>query len=183
MHVRDVLDAQHRVDMRVTIDRQYHLVGRVAQNGLHFRGIVDGEFDELMPLIMNTLKLGFRQLGLAIGPALLATIPVLFLIAWVAGQFGYQFPGEGEEISVTAIPETAVVMVEAAGGEYLTRDGQVDVLVGDWNPSRVVIFKWPNQAKLDAFMSSEEYQPWKALRESVTTTKTLVRVVGEGHQD
>ena len=24
-------------------------------------------------------------------------------------------------------------MVEAAGGEYLTRDGKVDVRVGDWN--------------------------------------------------
>ena len=72
-------------------------------------------------------------------------------------------------------------MVEAAGGEYLTRDGQVDVLVGDWAPSRVVIFKWPNQAALDAFMASEDYQPWKKLRESVATTKTLVRVVGEGH--
>ena len=32
-------------------------------------------------------------------------------------------------------------MVEAAGGEYLTRDGKVDLLVGHWNPSRVVIFK------------------------------------------
>lgn len=74
-------------------------------------------------------------------------------------------------------------MVQAAGGEYLTRDGQVDVLVGDWNPDRVVIFKWPDQAKLEAFMGSEEYRPWKELRESVTTTRTLVRVVGEGHQE
>ena len=74
-------------------------------------------------------------------------------------------------------------MVEAAGGQYRTRDGQVDVIVGDWSPSRVVIFNWPNQPSLAAFMSSEEYQPWKQLRESVTTTKTLVRVVGEGHQD
>ena len=73
-------------------------------------------------------------------------------------------------------------MVEAAGGEYLTRDGKVDVLIGDWNPSRVVIFKWPNQGALDQFMESEEYQPWKELRESVTTTKTLVRVEGVDHE-
>jgi uncharacterized protein (DUF1330 family) len=72
-------------------------------------------------------------------------------------------------------------MVETAGGEYLTRDGKVDVLVGDWHPSRVVIFRWPSQEALDAFMSSEEYQPWKALRESVTTTKTLVRIEGLDH--
>ncbi len=73
-------------------------------------------------------------------------------------------------------------MVEAAGGEYLTRDGKVDVLIGDWNPSRVVIFKWPNQEALDQFMASEEYEPWKELRESVTTTKTLVRVEGVDHE-
>jgi uncharacterized protein (DUF1330 family) len=69
-------------------------------------------------------------------------------------------------------------MVEAAGGRYLTRDGKVDVLAGDWHPKRVVIFEWPSQAALDAFLSSEEYQPWKKLRESVTTTRTLVRVEG-----
>ena len=72
-------------------------------------------------------------------------------------------------------------MIEAAGGEYLTRDGEVNVLAGDWKPGRVVIFKWPSQKALEAFMSSEEYRPWKELRESVTTTKTLVRVVGEDH--
>ena len=69
-------------------------------------------------------------------------------------------------------------MVEAAGGEYLTRDGKVTVLTGDWHPKRVVIFKWPSQQALQAFMSSEEYQPWKKLRESVTTTKSLVLVEG-----
>ncbi|MBX2885731.1 MAG: DUF1330 domain-containing protein [Granulosicoccus sp.] len=70
-------------------------------------------------------------------------------------------------------------LVEAAGGEYLTRDGKVDVLAGDWNPTRVVIFKWPSQEALTTFMSSEEYQPWKQLRESVSTTKTMIQVEGE----
>ncbi|MGH1360591.1 MAG: DUF1330 domain-containing protein [Burkholderiaceae bacterium] len=73
-------------------------------------------------------------------------------------------------------------MVEAAGGEYLTRDGKITVLAGDWRPSRVVIFKWPDQKTLEAFMSSPAYKPWKELRESVTTTHTLVQVDGEGHE-
>ena len=77
--------------------------------------------------------------------------------------------------------EAVKPMVEAAGGEYLTRDGKVDVLAGDWNPKRVVIFRWPSQEALDTFMASEEYQPWKKLRESVTTTKSLVRVEGIDH--
>ena len=70
-------------------------------------------------------------------------------------------------------------MVEAAGGKYLTRDGKVDTLVGDWKPGRVVIFRWPDQESLDGFMNSAEYAPWKKLRESVTTTHALVRVEGE----
>lgn len=72
-------------------------------------------------------------------------------------------------------------ILEAAGGEYLTKDGNVNVLVGDWNPSRVVIMKWPNQQALENFLSSAAYRPWKELRESVATTTTLVRVVGVDH--
>ena len=73
-------------------------------------------------------------------------------------------------------------MVEAAGGEYLARDGRIDVIAGDWNPNRVVIFRWPSQEALDAFLSSEDYQPWKELRESVTTTNTVVVVEGVDHE-
>ncbi|MEC7490807.1 MAG: DUF1330 domain-containing protein [Pseudomonadota bacterium] len=69
-------------------------------------------------------------------------------------------------------------MVEAAGGEYLARDGKIDVLVGDWNPERVVIIKWPSLEAQDAFSASNDYRPWKELRELVTTTKTVVRVEG-----
>ncbi|MEO0679435.1 MAG: DUF1330 domain-containing protein [Pseudomonadota bacterium] len=69
-------------------------------------------------------------------------------------------------------------MAEAAGAAYLTRDGAIDVLAGDWRPSRLVIFRWPSRAKMQAFFASEEYRPWKELRESVTTTKVLVVVEG-----
>jgi hypothetical protein len=64
----------------------------------------DGEFDELMPMIRKTLGLGFRQLGLALGPALLASLPIIFVIIWVAGQFGYSSPAPGETVHITASP-------------------------------------------------------------------------------
>lgn len=67
----------------------------------------DGEFAELMPLIRQTLALGFRQLGLALGPALLASIPILFIIIWVAGEFGYETPIAGSEVLLTAEPATS----------------------------------------------------------------------------
>ena len=66
----------------------------------------DGEFAELMPLIRHTLALGLRQLGLALGPALLATVPVLFIVIWVAGEFGYQTPTAGSEVLLIVEPAT-----------------------------------------------------------------------------
>jgi uncharacterized membrane protein (DUF106 family) len=64
----------------------------------------DGEFEELMPLIRHTLALGFKQLGLALGPALLATVPILFIVIWVAGEYGYEAPAAGSEVLLTAEP-------------------------------------------------------------------------------
>jgi hypothetical protein len=93
----------------------------------------DGEFSELMPLIRHTLALGFRQLGHALGPALLATVPVLFIVIWVAGEFGHVIPPEGSEVFLS---------VEPAGGEIR------------WSPSTEVrttengwIINWPSMER------------------------------------
>ena len=61
----------------------------------------DGEMSELFPLIRHTLGLGMRQLGLSLGPALLATIPILFLLVWVAGHFGHELPAAGDRVAIT----------------------------------------------------------------------------------
>ncbi len=60
----------------------------------------DGEFEQLFPVIGHTLALGMRQLGLSLGPALLATLPVLFVIIWVAGAFGYQQPAMDSPVNI-----------------------------------------------------------------------------------
>ena len=67
----------------------------------------DGEFEHLLPVIWRTLGLGFRQLGLAIGPALLSTLPVLFLIIWAAGRFAYATQEAGDSIDFHAEPSPA----------------------------------------------------------------------------
>ena len=69
----------------------------------------DGEFSELLPLIRHTLTLGFRQLGLALGPALLATVPVLFIVIWVAGEFGYVTPATGSEVFLSVEPVSSEI--------------------------------------------------------------------------
>jgi hypothetical protein len=69
----------------------------------------DGEFAELLPLIRDALALGIRQLGLALGPALLATVPALLVIIWVAGAFAYEAPVSGSEVLVNVEPATSEV--------------------------------------------------------------------------
>jgi len=64
----------------------------------------DGEFSELLPLVRHTLAVGIKQLGLALGPALLATVPVLFIVIWVAGEYGYVTPVDGSEVLVSVEP-------------------------------------------------------------------------------
>jgi hypothetical protein len=73
---------------------------------------------ELLPLIKATLGLGFRQLGLATGPALLASVPVLFLVAWVAGAFGYNSPQAGSLVSLIPTPaDASLEFLPAAAAE------------------------------------------------------------------
>ena len=50
-----------------------------------------------------------------------------------------------------AVPE----YVSRHGGEYLARDGAIEVPVGDWKPNRIVIFKWPSRAALEAFQAEK----------------------------
>lgn len=83
----------------------------------------DGEFGELMPLVRATLGTGFRQLGLALGPALLATVPVLFLVVWVAGAFAYQAPEAGAPIRFTAEPANAAIDWEPPSAAEPAADG------------------------------------------------------------
>ena len=47
--------------------------------------------------------------------------------------------------------------MQAHGAEVCTRGGQVEVLEGDWSPSRVVILKFPSFEKAKAFYETPEY--------------------------
>lgn len=93
----------------------------------------DGEFAELLPIIRHTLALGFRQLGLALGPALLATVPVFFIVIWVAGEYGYVTPAAGSEVFLS---------IEPAGSEvHWSSTTQVGINAGGW------VINWPAQGQ------------------------------------
>ena len=85
----------------------------------------DGEFAQLLPLVRGALALGFRQLGVSLGPALLATLPVLFIVIWVAGEYAYEVPAPGSEVIVRAEPSGAGIAWSPATGATEFADGWV----------------------------------------------------------
>ena len=68
--------------------------------------------------------------------------------------------------------------VEKYGGEYLARGGAFEVLVGDWKPNRIVMFRFPDRATFQNMLADPDYQPLKAIREAATTTRNLLVVDG-----
>ena len=74
--------------------------------------------------------------------------------------------------------ESAPQYVARHGGEYCCRGGDIDVLTGEWHPQRVVMLKFPSRGAFDALMEDPDYQPWKKLRESLTTIKSQVILEG-----
>jgi uncharacterized protein (DUF1330 family) len=65
-------------------------------------------------------------------------------------------------------------LVEAMGGRYLARGGTHEVLEGDWQPTRIVLFEFPDMDSARALFTSSEYAPLKALRQSCSTGHAVI---------
>lgn len=65
----------------------------------------DGSFAEARPLIAAMLTSSMRQLGLVLAPALLASLPLLFLLAWLHGSFAYVLPEPSAAVSLRTEPQ------------------------------------------------------------------------------
>ena len=52
----------------------------------------------------------------------------------------------------------------AAGGRFLVRGGELTVLEGDWQPSRLVVLEFEDLAAAERWYESEAYQAAKKLR-------------------
>lgn len=55
--------------------------------------------------------------------------------------------------------------VEAGGGRFIARGGEVAILEGDWQPKRLVLLEFPDLEAAKRFYESPEYQDAKRLRE------------------
>ena len=64
----------------------------------------DGEFQGALPLLKRQIGLSLRHVGLTLGPAVLGSLPVLFLLPWLALRFGWNLPEPGAPVVVTVQP-------------------------------------------------------------------------------
>ncbi|HXO17700.1 MAG TPA: DUF1330 domain-containing protein [Candidatus Dormibacteraeota bacterium] len=60
------------------------------------------------------------------------------------------------------------------GGRYLVRGGKMNVVEGDWRPTRIVILEFDSFDTATAWWESELYAPAKALRQRLSTTDMVI---------
>ncbi len=68
-------------------------------------------------------------------------------------------------------------LIAKHGGEYIVRGGAFEVIEGDWQPNRLVMFRFPDRQAIRNLFDDPEYADLKALRHRVANS-TIVAVDG-----
>ncbi|MGH3008249.1 MAG: DUF1330 domain-containing protein [Gaiellaceae bacterium] len=67
--------------------------------------------------------------------------------------------------------------VDSGGGRFVVRGGELAVLEGDWDPSRLVILEFPDLDTVKRWYDSPEYVEARKLREGAANLR-MVAVQG-----
>jgi len=67
----------------------------------------DGEPDGLGPVAAQSVKASFKHLGYTLWPALLASLPILFILVWLSNTYSYHPPEPGAKLAITVHPAEA----------------------------------------------------------------------------
>ncbi|GJL83113.1 MAG: hypothetical protein DHS20C01_27470 [marine bacterium B5-7] len=59
------------------------------------------------------------------------------------------------------------------GGVYRARGGDMEVLEGDWTPTRMIIIEFPDMESLKALYDDPEYLPYREIRQKLTISKIV----------
>ena len=89
-------------------------------------GAAAEDLSETLRLTRANLAVSLRLLGTVTGPALLASLPILFVIVWVATRYGWEPPPPASPVGITFEPARDGVVVEPEGA--LLEDGGEPVL-------------------------------------------------------
>ncbi len=72
----------------------------------------------------------------------------------------------------------APATIAAAGGEYVVRGGPLEVLEGDWQPSRVAVLRFPSLEQARAWYEGEGYRAARTHRAGATDYFNAIVVEG-----
>ncbi|MBA4096317.1 MAG: hypothetical protein C0484_06040 [Rhodospirillum sp.] len=64
----------------------------------------DGDLESALPLMRQSMKAALRHVGLVFPGALIASLPVLALLVWLDGAYGYQLPQDRQAPAVSVEP-------------------------------------------------------------------------------
>ena len=81
---------------------------RVRDEAVEARRALDrheGSFEEARPLMARMFATSLKQLGLVLTPAVLASLPLLFMLTWLYGAYGYVLPERPGEVNLRTQPE------------------------------------------------------------------------------
>ncbi len=73
--------------------------------------------------------------------------------------------------------EKVTSTVEAYGGKFVVRGGDIDVVEGNWTPTRLAVMEFESAARAREWLSSGEYNELNELR---TSSSTINMVLVEG---
>ena len=65
-------------------------------------------------------------------------------------------------------------VIAAGGGRFLVRGGELAVLEGEWQPSRIVVLEFEDLEAAKRWYESEAYQEAKQLREGAASFRAIV---------
>jgi hypothetical protein len=74
----------------------------------------DGDLDGMRPLVAEALGRSARQLRLTLFPAIIASLPLLSLLAWLSLAYGYSYPEPGSAVRVETVPAAAGIVWDPA---------------------------------------------------------------------
>ncbi len=70
--------------------------------------------------------------------------------------------------------ERVPALVESYGGRFIVRGGAVEVLQGNWKPSRLVVLEFESAEKAANWENSPEFAELKAIRDSASNSNVIV---------
>jgi hypothetical protein len=85
-----------------------HRLRRVREEAVAARQALDrhdGSFAEARPLMTAMFATSMKQLALVLVPAVVASLPVLFMLVWLHGAFGYILPQQTQRVDLRTQPE------------------------------------------------------------------------------